>query len=290
MQEAPGEMLYESVLLWIDDILVYAKTESQLLDNLEEVFYRSDGRGIKLSAERCNFLAREVRWCGRVVSESGTRFDPDLIQELIEMEEHKNAGELQQFICAMGWLRSAIPAFTESIKLQQDIRTKAAKIAGSVRTRSISKVLLADIGWSEEHSRCFENVKRIVGKAVHLSHPNPENILCLFSDASQDHRSLVLTQVSETDLDKLEISDQEHEPLSFLSGTFKGASQQWSTIEKEAFPIIEALGRLRHFLLTDKGFVIFTDHRNLVYILDPAARKSERSYRALGIQANDLQV
>jgi hypothetical protein len=38
---------------------------------------------------------------------------------------------------------------------------------------------------------------------------------------------------------------------------------------------VEAIGRLRHFLLREKGFVIFTDHRNLVYILDPSARANE---------------
>jgi hypothetical protein len=46
-------------------------------------------------------------------------------------------------------------------------------------------------------------------------------------------------------------------------------------VEKEAYPIIEALIRLKHFLLREKGFKIFTDHRNLVYILDPKARASE---------------
>jgi len=60
-----------------------------------------------------------------------------------------------------------------------------------------------------------------------------------------------------------------HEPLCFLSGNFTGSQLRWATVEKEAFPIIHALDKLDHFLKREDGFELFTDHRNLTYILNP---------------------
>ena len=56
-----------------------------------------------------------------------------------------------------------------------------------------------------------------------------------------------------------------------MSGAFKGSQQNWAIIEKEGFPIIEGVHRLKPFLL-GREFRLFTDHRNLVYIFDPLSR------------------
>ena len=58
----------------------------------------------------------------------------------------------------------------------------------------------------------------------------------------------------------LDILMQRHEPLAFLSGTFNKSQKHWSVIEKEAFPIVEAVERLRQLLLRDEGLRLFTDH------------------------------
>ena len=80
----------------------------------------------------------------------------------------------------------------------------------------------------------------------------------------------MLTQVAYEGSEK-DLPSKIHEPLAFLSGSFTGSELNWGMIEKEAFPIIEALDKLRHFLLNDDGFVLFTDHRNLIFIFDPTS-------------------
>ena len=44
---------------------------------------------------------------------------------------------------------------------------------------------------------------------------------------------------------------------------------KWATIEKEAFAIVETCKRMEYLLLRQKGFHIFTDHRNLKFVVDP---------------------
>jgi hypothetical protein len=67
---------------------------------------------------------------------------------------------------------------------------------------------------------------------------------------------VIVTQMPKQDLDVLV---QRREPLGFFSGTFNRYQKHWSVIEKEALPIVEAVKRLRHLLLRDEGFRLFTD-------------------------------
>ncbi|ETV78978.1 hypothetical protein H257_07762 [Aphanomyces astaci] len=65
----------------------------------------------------------------------------------------------------------------------------------------------------------------------------------------------------------LPASDQRHEPLAFLSGSFRGASGRWPIVEKEAFAVVESCKRLEYLLIRPGGFRLFTDHRNLAHKL-----------------------
>ena len=61
-----------------------------------------------------------------------------------------------------------------------------------------------------------------------------------------------------------------HWPISFVSGSFRGASERWTMPEKEAYAIVTSVIRLSHFLVAVNGFSIFTDHKNMVYMLSPS--------------------
>jgi hypothetical protein len=103
---------------------------------------------------------------------------------------------------------------------------------------------------------------------VPLAHPKEDSDVCVFTDASQDHCGAFITQVPPGDLSKPR-EEQQQEPLAFLSGSFKDASSRWSIVEKEAFAIVETCKRMEYLLLRERGFHLFTDHRNLQYIFDP---------------------
>ena len=63
------------------------------------------------------------------------------------------------------------------------------------------------------------------------------------------------------------LENMSHEPLGFLSGSFKGSQLRWATVDKEGFAIVNTFRRLEYLLWG--GVRIFTDHRNLKYIFNP---------------------
>ena len=96
-------------------------------------------------------------------------------------------------------------------------------------------------------------------------------MVCLFTDASNDFWGAILTQVTIEDFESgASPTLWAHEPLGFLSGQFRGAQTRWGIPDKEGYAIWISCEKYAHMLIREKGFVIFTDHRNLTYIFNPA--------------------
>ena len=103
--------------------------------------------------------------------------------------------------------------------------------------------------------------KTSIQHSLELPQSKPDYVMCLFTDASDGHWGATLTQTH---------PDQLGLPIpAFLSGSLTKTQLRWSVIEKETFPIIEATDRFLHFLLFSNELTLFTDHHNLVYVLNP---------------------
>ncbi len=232
-QEVYGEKYGNGIEAWLDDALGSAKTPEELMDLLEYVLERCEQYGLKLNPSKCEFYTTSVVWCGKVISADGIGHDPKRLQGLIDLEPPTSAQELQQFVCALNWMRQSLPNYNEMVAPLTRILDVVCTHAGTRKKDRLARHRLADHGWGQEHMLAIGRCKDALARMATLAHPDPEKIFCLYTDASQDHWGAVLTQI-DPDQKPLPLEDQAHEPLAFLSGTFKGASLRWSTIEKEA--------------------------------------------------------
>ena len=57
--------------------------------------------------------------------------------------------------------------------------------------------------------------------------------------------------------------------MAFVSGSFRGSSLRWTVPEKESNAIVASFTRLAHVLVLGGEFSIFTDHKNILYMLSP---------------------
>ena len=260
--------LRDALLQWLDDILAHACSASELMDTLETFFSLCRLHGLKLHSRKCRFFLREVNWCGRLISQNGVRLDPRRLKALLAISQPTT--ELQQFVCAANWMRTAIPRFNELIEPLSVILEEVYSMAGRRTRKSVQRISLNHTSWNTEHLRSFTAVKEALHQAATLAHPDESKLLCLFTDASDKHWAAVLTQIPEEHKD-LPFVDQHHEPLSFLSGSFRKSAASWSTPEKEGFAIVESVTRLDYLLLRPSGFWLFTDHKNLTFIFNPFA-------------------
>ncbi|POM78825.1 Hypothetical protein PHPALM_3603 [Phytophthora palmivora] len=148
-------------------------------------YFGEFSRWLKLNPSKYSFYLREAKWCGRVVSKSGVRHDPERIAALQQLSTPISGQDLQQFICALGWARMAIPDTTNS--------PSPYKAAGGRTRRQVTRVLLTDVGWNEEHVKCLQACKQALVNAVELVHVKPDYHFSVFTDASDSHWGALIT-------------------------------------------------------------------------------------------------
>ncbi|KAE8969159.1 hypothetical protein PF004_g26395 [Phytophthora fragariae] len=108
MEKCFATLLYKHRLVWIDDLLLYADDIDTYLDKLAELFSLLNDFGLKLSVKKSSLYQTEVKWCGKIIDANGVRHDSARIESLRAMPYPSTAGELQQFICAINWVRESL--------------------------------------------------------------------------------------------------------------------------------------------------------------------------------------
>lgn len=265
VSEALGDLLNTACVLYIDDVMVFGEDEEEFVENWIKVLQRLDSVGLKVNAKKTTFYAQQVRYCGRVFTKDGAEFDPELVTAITKMSEPATAAELRSYLATANWIRSSIPRYAELTQPLQDLLTTALATCKGRHKNEAKRVMLEEVGWNNTHRQAFRAINAAVASSVRLAFPDDRKTFCVFTDASKTHWAGVVTQVADEELSK-PLLDQQHEPLAFVSGAFSGSSARWPIIEQEGFAILETLTRCEHLLKRTRGFQLYTDHSNLVYI------------------------
>ncbi|XP_026064099.1 uncharacterized protein LOC113047063 [Carassius auratus] len=72
MERVFGDQQCSSLLLYLDDIIVFSSSVSQHLERLEVVLSRLEREGLKAKLSKCAFFQREVRYLGHVIFGAGS--------------------------------------------------------------------------------------------------------------------------------------------------------------------------------------------------------------------------
>ena len=66
---------WKTVLVYLNDVLVYSKTFEQHFEDLREAFERIRQAKIKLKSKKCHLMQRKLLYLGHVISENGNETD-----------------------------------------------------------------------------------------------------------------------------------------------------------------------------------------------------------------------
>ncbi|KAJ8569506.1 hypothetical protein ON010_g5754 [Phytophthora cinnamomi] len=168
MQKIFVDMLYASLLLWIDDILVHAKSAQALLDTLQCFFERVRSYGLRLSAIKSCLFKKEVKWRGRMVSGAGIAHDPARLKALVDLPLPVTGADLQQFLCASGWLCDTLMVYGRVSKPLHDILESVPSTVG--RTRRLAAGVTMD--WNNDERIDFDAIEQLIASSQPLAFPS----------------------------------------------------------------------------------------------------------------------
>lgn len=80
MQSVMGDLIFQTMLVYLDDILVYSSTFQEHLKRLESVFGRLREAGLKVKPDKCSFLQEQVKFLGHQISAQGIGTDPGKVE------------------------------------------------------------------------------------------------------------------------------------------------------------------------------------------------------------------
>ena len=165
------------LVIYLDDLLVHAKTESQNLEHLEEIFEILRHNNLKLRADKTELLATRVTFCGFVIENDKKMPSPQKITAIQNLKIPKNKTEAQSIFGLLNYHRTFIPNFA----------SKAAEITKTYR---------GDFQWTPQADLSLRNLKtEVATAALELNIPNMQNAdFVLETDASNSgYGNFILT-------------------------------------------------------------------------------------------------
>jgi cleavage and polyadenylation specificity factor subunit 1 len=238
MEKIFGDLPF--VVVYLDDLLVFSKSEEEHLEHLRIVFERLEKYDVTLNGKKCHILRKSVDYLGFTLTEAGIHPQQKKIQAIQQIAVPKNRKELRRFLGMINYYRDMVP-------------NKAALCARLNRFTS-PKVPFT---WLQSDTDAFHAVQKAFAEAVLLAFPDFELPFHVYADASGKQLGGIVMQ--------------QNQILACYSRTLNKHQLNYTTMELELLSIVELLREYRTMLL---GFdvVVHTDHKNLIYPTETSLR------------------
>lgn len=128
MDIAFSKEIHDFLVIYLDDLTVFSKSDQQHLDHLRQVFLNCKQYGISLNPKKLLFSLEEGKLLGHIISKDGIKIYPDRIKAILQIPHLRNIKELQAFLGKINFLRRFIPNLAELIRLLNNMLKKDSKV------------------------------------------------------------------------------------------------------------------------------------------------------------------
>src|ERR1051325_5667550 len=224
------------VVVFIDDILIYSKSDEEHAEHLRVVLELLKEKKLYAKLSKCEFWLEEVSFLGHVISKNGIVVDPTKVEAVSQWEAPKNASEIRSFLGLAGYYRKFIEGFSK-LALPLTKLTRKGQV----------------FVWDVECEKGFQELKRRLTSAPILILPNPEESFVVYCDASLMGLGGVLMQ--------------DRQAVAYASRQLKTHEKNYPTHDLELAAVVFVLKLWRHYLYGSR-FEVFSDHKSLKYLFD----------------------
>ena len=235
-----------------DDMVIATDTIEEHLAALREVMETISQNGLTLNPAKCQFLKREIKFWGMIISEQGVRPDPEKVSDLQYITPPSDKAELISFLCMMQSNAEFIPQF--------------AKKSAVLRTLTKGN---AHFKWEQQHQQCFDELIADFKADTTLRYFDTTKQTFLITDAHKSGFGAILAQGEDQASAKA---------VAVASRCTSPPEQRYPQIDLEAVGVGYGLSRFRNYLVGSPDVtVVVTDHKPLVSIFNGRRRGSIRT-------------
>ena len=245
---------------YLDDIIIYSRSEKEHLEHLEEIFTRLKTAGLKLKFEKCCFSKKHIQYLGHLISADGIQPLPEKLESIAKMLAPKNLKEVKQFLRLVGYYRKFVPRFADISRVLTHLTKKDVEFK-----------------WTPECENCFQILKEFLQQAQILRYHDPQASYTLYTDASKYGYAGVLTQHN---------NGTDH-PITYVSRLFRGSQLNCATLTKKAYAIYMSVKKLSFYIDTAK-ITVKSDHLLLRKFLEKNTLNSKVNNWAVELESQDI--
>ncbi|KAI3758555.1 hypothetical protein L6452_06122 [Arctium lappa] len=169
--------LDKSVIVFINEILIYSRDEVEHRQHLREVLEILQKERLFAKFSKCEFWLQEVQFLGHVVSKDGVKVDTAKIEAMMNWEPPMSPTEIRSFLGLAGYYRRFIQDFSKIVSPLTSLKKKNVKFL-----------------WTEAQEKAFRTFQKKLCKAPILSLPKGSEDFVVYSDASKLGLMCVLMQ------------------------------------------------------------------------------------------------
>lgn len=261
MQRCLGAQVYDHLLIYLDDVIVYSPNFAAHLQHLEQVFARLDGHGLKLQPRKCHLFQKKVAYLGHIVSSQGVATDPDKAAVVRDWAPPITVKQVRSFLGFAGYYRRFIQGFSKiAAPLHQLLQGQANRPSASIH-------------WTTDCQAAFDKLKQALLSAPILAYADFHLPFRLYTDASLDGLGAVLSQVQ----------DGKERVIAYASRSLHPAErndQNYSSFKLELLALKWAVTEKFKDYLWGAQVTIFTDNNPLVHLETARLGATEQRWAA----------
>ena len=258
-------LTWHQCIVYIDDVLVFAKSFSAHLANLDLVLTRIRDAGLKLKPSKCKFADNRVDYLGFSISDKGRQPSRRKVEALLKVEPPNTNKALMSFLLSLNYYRTDIPRFGE-------LTVDLYEMANSKKRLCV---------WTERLRSNFKELQQALGLAPILAFPVFELPFIIQGDSSKKAIGGANLQGDSPIFDEItKIS-----PVSFFGRKLTPTEQRWDVMCRELLALIYGYESSLH-IVYGRHIIFLTDHEPLVTLKNlknPLGRVGRLLHRLQGV-------
>ena len=234
-----GDLYGISVIIYLDDIVVFSETEDQHLLDVSKVLTRMREHSLHIKFSKCEFFRSEVDFCGHTITGTGIKVSESKVAALQNPPPFRSRKDIMRFLGVTVWFQDFVPNYAAILSPVTDLLKKDIPFH-----------------WQDFHSKAINTVIEKITSAPILSHFDHTLSTRIHSDASQYAIGGWI--------------EQEHPdgwfPVVFVSRKLTAHEINYANPEREMLAMVYTLEKQGHYLRCGIPVEVNIDCKSLEHI------------------------
>lgn len=249
MQRCMGDLIYQMLFVYLDDICIYSKTFEEHLAHLDLVFIRLHDHNLKLKPSKCHLFRKEIDYLGHVLSADGISTNNEKTKAVLDWPTPRTVKQLRSFLSFASYYRHYVPDFSR-------IARPLHALVGDCQKHSPKYF---QSRWTEECQKAMDELKSKFVSMPILAYADFEKHFIIDIDASLSGLGAVLSQVQ----------NGKERVIAYASRGLRGyehCMQNYSSFKLELLGLKWAITEKLKNYLYGTSFTVRTDNNPLCHL------------------------